>query len=241
MSLRPRTGPELVDAAVSLARSTYGRLITLATLSYLPIALVRVIGLRPSEEAAVTPVDAFLTVYDLVWQSLGWAAILVVLSQRYLGGRGDLTAAMRAVSGDAWRITVLSVGASLLTLIGLVLFVLPGIYFMVRFFAIPQTLLFERTTFRDAFLRSLWLSRHDQGRLAIASLATLALSLATWWGLGAGVRPLLPAQWHADLVAGAAQLFLEPFLAAIWLLFYYDVRIRVEGFDVKRELDDFKG
>jgi hypothetical protein len=235
LTLRPRTAPELVDAAVSLARTTYGRLITLAALAYLPIALLRVIGLRPSEGPTPQAVDLFVTVYDLVWVSLGWAAIMIVLGQRYLGTPTDAGAAVRAVHGDAWRITIISVLSSMITIMGLVLFIVPGIYFMVRFFAIPQTLLFERTTVREEFVRSLSLSRHDQLRLAVASVITLAVSLTMQWGLSAAVRPFVPAPWHADLIAGAAQLFLQPFLAAVWLMFYFDVRIRVEGFDLQRD------
>lgn len=214
----------------------YGRLITIAALSYLPIALVRVLGLRPSAGTEVSAVDLFLVAYDLVWQSLGWAAMLVVLSQLYLSRDPDLGDAIRRVHRDAWRITVVSVGCSLLTMVGLLVLILPGLYFMMRFFAIPQTLLFERTTMQESLIRSLWLSRHDQLRLFVASALTLALGLAVWGGLGAAVRPLVPADWQADLIAGVAQLFIEPILAAVWLLFYYDVRIRVEGFDVQWEL-----
>lgn len=235
LSLRPRTATELVDAAVSLARTTYGRLITIGTLAYLPIAIVRVIGLRPSDGTTPQPVDFFLTVYDMVWVSLGWAAMMVVLGQRYLGGAADFAGAIRAVHRDAWRITVLSVSTAFLTLVGLVLFIIPGLYFMVRFFAIPQTLLFERTSLRDAFVRSLWLSRHDQVRLAVTALIMLTVNLATLWGVAAAVRPMVPAGWHADLIAGAAQLFLQPFFASIWLLLYFDVRMRVEGFDLQRD------
>ncbi|HSJ64252.1 MAG TPA: hypothetical protein VK922_10215 [Gemmatimonadaceae bacterium] len=237
MSLRPRTAPELVDAAVSLARASYGWLITIGAFAYLPVAIVRVIGLRPSEDTTPQAVDLFLTVYDMVWISLGWAAMMVLLGQRYLGASADLASAIRAVHRDAWRITVLSVSTAFVTLVGLVLFILPGLYFMVRFFAIPQTLLFERNTMRDAFIRSLWLSRHDQKRLAVTALITLGANLATLWGLGAAIRPMLPAQWHADLIAGAVQLFIQPFFAAVWLLFYFDVRMRVEGLDVTRALD----
>jgi hypothetical protein len=237
VALRPRTAPELIDAAASLVRLTYGRLITIGALAYLPIALVRVLGLRPTGGAEVTGVDLFLIVYDLVWQSLGWAAMLVVLAQQYLTRRADLPVAIRSVHEDVWRITVISVACSLLTLVGLVLFILPGLYFMVRFFAVPQTLLFERTTMHEALIRSLWLSRHDQLRLAVASAITVAIGLATWAGTGAAVRPLVPAEWHVDLIAGVAQLFIQPFIAAVWLLFYYDIRMRVEGFDVQRGLE----
>ena len=237
MSLRPRTAPELVDAAVSLARTTYGRLITLGTLAYLPIAIVRLIGLRPSMDGTVQAVDLFLIVHDMVWQSLGWAAMLVVLAQRYLTDRADIGIAIRAVHGDAWRITILSVLTSLMVYVGLALFIVPGLFFMVRFFAIPQTLLFERTTLQQALLRSLSLSRHDQLRLAVASAIALAIGLALWWGIAAAVEPLVPAEWHANLIAGAVQLFIEPFFAAMWLLFYFDVRMRIEGFDVQRGLE----
>jgi hypothetical protein len=236
LTLRPRTAPELIDAAASLARITYGRLITAGTLAYLPIALVRVLGLRPAGGTDVHSIDLFLIVYDLVWQSLGWAAMLVVLSQQYLTRQADLAEAIGTVHRDAWRITVISVACSLLTLVGLVLFIVPGIYFMMRFFAVPQTLLFERTTMQQALIRSLWLSRHDQWRLAIASAITLAIGLGMWAGIGAAVRPMVPTEWHADLISGVAQLFIQPFIAAVWLLFYYDLRIRVEGFDVQHAL-----
>jgi hypothetical protein len=235
VSLRPRTAPELVDAAVSLARLTYGRLITIGALAYIPVALVRVIGLRPSEGPTPQAVDLFVTLYDLVWASLGWAAILLVLGQRYLGEPPDTGTAIKAVHGDAWRITLVSVASALLTLVGLVLFIVPGLYFMVRFFAVPQTLLFERTTMGGSLARSISLSRHDTLRLAVASFLTLAVSLTIQWGLSAAVRPVVPATWHADLIAGAAQLFVQPFFASLWLLFYFDVRIRVEGFDLQRD------
>ena len=236
MQLRSRTATELIDAAAVLARGTYGRLITIGALVYLPVALVRVLGLRPVTGDEVQASGLFLILYDLVWQSLGWAGMLVVLNDQYLSREPDLSRAVGVVHSDVWRITLLSVGCSLLTLVGLALFIVPGVYFMMRFFAVPQTLLFERNSMLDALVRSLWLSKHDQRRLAIASVVTVAISLAMWAGTAAAIRPYMPAEWLTDLVAGIPQIFISPILAAFWLLIYYDVRIRVEGFDLQREL-----
>jgi hypothetical protein len=235
LQLRPRTTPELIDAAAVLARATYGRLITIGALAFLPVVLVRVLGLRPVEDQ-VTSAGLVLIVYDLVWESLGWAAMLVVAKEQYLSGKADLVRAIGAVHADVWRITLLSVACGLLQLVGLALFIVPGIYFMMRFFAVPQTLLFERNSMLDALVRSLWLSRQDQWRLALAALFTTATSLLLWLGTAAVIRPYMPAEWLTSVVAGVPTLFIAPIFAAFWMLMYYDVRVRTEGFDLQQDL-----
>lgn len=243
MSLRhrPRSAAELVDAAVRLAAADYLRLITIGALFYIPPALVRVFGLRPSPTEEGTPAfgaaDLMLTVHDIAWQSLGWAAMLIVLADRYTDERASAGAALRRVHADAWRIALVSVGASLLSLLGLALLILPGLYAMARFFAVPQTLLFERTTMGESISRSLSLSRQDLRRIFIAGTLSLMVSFGSWSILNAVIRPYVPDEWVAGLIAGVLQLPLEPVLAAFWLLLYFDVRSRVEGWDLQKGIE----
>lgn len=232
-----------MDAAVRLAAADYVRLLTIGALFYLPVALIRIAGLRPSltEDATFTTADFVLIVHDLIWQSLGWAAMLVVLARRYVEDQGSIGEALRTVHGDAWRLALVSVAASVLTLFGMALFILPGVYAMARFFAVPQTLLFERTTMGESLQRSLVLSKHDLRRIFLAATFTLTLSFGSWFALNAGLRPFVPDEWLGSLIAGAVQLLIEPPLAAFWLLMYFDVRARVEGWDLQRGIERLKG
>jgi hypothetical protein len=236
-ALRPRTAPEILDAAVQLTRGVYLRLLVIGALFYIPSVLARLVGLRPAESAAaLSSRDFLLLAYDQAWTGLGWAVMMVLLAQHLLSNRADVGEALQRVHEDAWRITALSTAAGLATVFGLVLFVIPGIYLGVRLFAVPQTLLFEKTTIGESVARSLWLSKHDNWRLAWAALLTFAVDLAVWAGARFLVLIVLPDSWVADSVAGAITLLIDPIIAAVWLLLYFDVRMRAEGWDLDRDL-----
>lgn len=236
-ALRPRSAAEIVDAAVQLTRGVYIRLVVIGALFYIPSVLVRLIGLRGAEVPADFGArDWFLLVYDQAWSGLGWAAMLVLLAQQLLSGGADLRDALRRVHGDAWRLTLVGTATGTAATIGLFLLIVPGVILNVLFFAVPQTLLFETQTMGASIKRSVWLSGQDVKRLTWATVLTLAISVALWAGSRAALRLAMPDGWVLDSAAGAVSLLIEPVFAAAWLLLYFDVRMRTEGWDLDRDI-----
>lgn len=164
-----------------------------------------------------------------------------ILAEGYLG---------RAVSaGDSMRYAVSRGGAALwltvLLFAGLILaflaLILPGIWLAVAWSVAFPVLLVERTGGAAALKRSFQLVRgfwwSTFARLLVAGLLITVVAAAAG---GALVALLLIAVDQASVAGLALQslvgiligLVTTPFLAAVVILVYFDLRVRTEGFDL---------
>ncbi len=123
-------------------------------------------------------------------------------------------------------------------IVGFALFVLPGLYFLATYFAIPTLNVIEGLGVRASLQRS----RH----LALRNIPGILLSIGTVWLLAALVawvlprgltylqvstfsllRPILAVSWAAAVM---------PFRAALSARVYLEIRIRKEGYDLEQQL-----
>jgi hypothetical protein len=118
---RPRSAPELVDAAVQLARRHYGPLITLGALVAIPSVVIGVLTqvMVGSQPGAMTGATALLVLplalASSCWTLIGFGAFVKSTAAAYLDGRAlEPAAALRAALRHGWSLVAGNLLAGLL-------------------------------------------------------------------------------------------------------------------------------
>ncbi len=233
LALRPRSPTELVDAAFQVFRRDPMQFIVATAAVYVPWLIIRLVfdvgisGALPTPQQALTIALAGLVVYAVVG-----GVITVIASDVYLGAPAD---AMRALRLAATRIVPL-LAASIVTLafivLGAILFLLPALYPMARFFAIRQAVMLEGSGAGDSLGRSSQLSMGVKGHVLKTLLLVLLVTSAVSFGSGL-LAGLISSRVVVNVLLTAVSVVLYPFFGITETLLYYDVRIRKEGFDVE--------
>ena len=128
-AFRPRSAPELVDAAVQLARRHYASLGTLSAMIAVPSLAIGLLAapLTPAEPTAdaVMPGPEFLLLIPIAllgfaWLAIGFGALIASAASAYVDGRPlEPADALRRALRRAWALVAGHVVASLL--VGLIM------------------------------------------------------------------------------------------------------------------------
>jgi hypothetical protein len=229
-ALRPRTGAEILDAAVPLLRRSYA--------SCLAVWLAH----RVIYDAAYR---AYFSVWPLwvryvvgtAWAAVPYAVLLVLSADAYLGRPVRIDRALVRVARRLGALYVAFVLRWALVLFGVLCLVVPGLlYWGMSFAAIPAVILEDCPPLR-AIGRSQQLARGELGRIIWVLGITVVLGYAVLWGETLGYRLAITAHLLNRPVGQAVftvvtSLF-SPFVPAVVVVLYYDLRIRKEGFDLE--------
>ena len=229
VELRPRSIPELVDAAVPLVRRQYMLLVTASAVLVAP-GLALQLALPPEG------VWVGVAVRNLLFVLLDAAAIQIV-SEAYLGGAPDLASVLRTVGQRSGALLGAMILRGLLVLLGMVVFVVPGIVFYAWSFAMPMVVMLEARRAGEAYSRSMELVRDNTARVLLALALALLVTMLLTAGAGAAIGALagaigLPGRTTGLLIQFSVVLF-QPIRSVVGTLLYYDLRIRKEGFDLE--------
>jgi flagellar biosynthesis protein FliQ len=178
-------------------------------------------------------------VLGLLAQTIATGACFKAVADAYLGRvpswRGSTTYVLRRLHSIVWisLLTYLLAGLALLACI------LPGVWLFIAWTVAIPAFLTERVKGRRALGRSFRLVRHFWWRtFAIIILGTILASIVS--GLLVGVLTavtftadstlaVVVANFVASVVAG---VLTTPFIAAVTIVLYIDLRVRKEGFDL---------
>ncbi len=231
--LRPRSGPEIIDAAFQVMREQYPAFIVLSLLPY--VVIVPVETLVPSlygEDTRVLPTILYILLSTAV-DAIPEAATAVLASSVLLRQTMSPAAALRRAATHGATVVGASVLVTVAFFVGLMLFIIPGISVAISYFAIPAVIVLERLDLRSALRRSRDLARGARGRVFLffvfPSLALFAaFGIVEVW-LGGWLDD--PAALRAVSILVSA--LVSPVLSAIAVVLYYDLRIRKEAFDLE--------
>jgi hypothetical protein len=233
----------------------------LSTLLYLPmIALtIPVMVLMSSAGAGATPESTALIgllsiavgLVSLLWYPVMWGALTVLASERYLGREIEPGDAIRRAFGRyasllgsmtaKWAIVFFTMFFS-----WILLFV-PTFYLLVRWFAIPATVVLENRGVGASFSRSSQLSINQKmrifGTLFLAWMIVIVVAVAVFM-LVLIIVGMTMAGGDAEALSGTSSMMLQlpsifayilllPIVIITETLLYYDVRIRQEGYDIE--------
>jgi hypothetical protein len=184
---------------------------------------------------------ALSLVLTLLFTPLATGVLAQAITTRF---QGHQISVRQVYASIGWPLFSLLVAASvLLTIavgIGCALLVIPGLYLFVRLLFVPQAIVLEHTSVREAFSRSSQLVRGSWWRVfgigvlvnlpAIPGVAVVGLLITlagALWGSGAaGIAQVLAPSLLVPTVVWPI-----PLTAATML--YYDLRVRQEGFSLQ--------
>lgn len=262
-NLRPMSVVQILDASFRIYRENFLLFIGIMGVSLVPFMVADILttGLmtRPLPELEGGYSEAELAYYAyessretlpvtlalnlviaFIAVPLGRGALTRAVSDRYLGEPATFGKSYRALLPllGPYLGTTLLVG--LVVGVGLVLCVIPGIYFFTLFAFVPMVMVLEGKGGNDAMSRSKELSAGHRWR--IFGLGALEFGLNAVFSLSFGflLDFVLPSAFDSPGVVEAVamgaghalHLILEPLWTLAFILLYYDVRIRKEAFDL---------
>jgi len=260
--LRPMELGELLDRAFTLYRRHFLTFILISALPYViayagaylwglaagtGVAAGRPIGFS----AAVLVSAAIGFVLYMIAVAASQAASFYAVSEQYLGRPATFAEAYRSTKGKLLQVIGTTLYVGLAAGVGILLFIIPGIIIMCRgSVAIAATIL-EDLGPRAAFSRSWELTKGFARRalsiLAIASLIGVIAQMIFQFPftmLAVALRGT-PAAPFITFLSSMGQLLATILSAPVAFIastvFYYDLRVRKEAFDLERLLKSLGG
>lgn len=232
---RPRSNSEILDASFEIYRRHFAVFLAINIFVAIPWAAASYIGqnalLLHQTDGIFT--SAFIRLLGALLSPFTEGAMACAASAAYLGKPVDFETAVRAVFARPGRLFVAMFTKWILMILGLLLFIAPGLLVFKRYFALPMTVLFEDNKVGDAVTRSRVLSNGSGTRIfsLIGGVFLFTLLVTLFLTLSIASLSIGPATTAvATLVAGS---IISPFITIVATLLYYDIRIRREGYDIE--------
>lgn len=173
---------------------------------------------------------------------------MLAISELYLGRTTTIAESLRNISGDIWYLLGVTILTGLSVLGGFILLIVPGIYVACRLLVCVPAVLIEKRSPSEALSRSFELTKGFAGRafvilvlsvvLTYAAQLLLAIPASIALALRAG-GPGMIQFWTAVTQVGSslASILVTPILLIATAVFYFDLRVRKEGFDLQFMMD----
>ncbi len=175
-------------------------------------------------------------------------ATMLAISDLYLGRTTTIAESLRNISDDLWYLLGVTILSGLAIFGAMILLIVPGIYVACRLLVCVPAALIEKRSPGEALSRSFGLTKGFAGRafvilvlsvvLTYAAQLLLAIPAAAALALRAG-GPGMIRFWMAMTQIGSslASIFVTPILLIATAVFYFDLRVRKEGFDLQFMMD----
>lgn len=252
LELRPLSLGEILDRTFSLYRRHFLVFIGISGIPQLIVLAfnlmqlfagrsVRLGGIATSFNLALLLLLLLANVLAYLFSQGG---TILAVSDLYLGRSASIGGALRKVAGELAPLFGVIVLNGLAIGGALILFVIPGIYVACRLLICVPAALIEGRGPRDSLQRSWELTRGTAGPAFVILLLSIVITLAAETiftlpfsiFLAASLRnPSLLFFWTAMLQVGSniAAALVRPVLLLATSIFYYDLRVRKEAFDIQ--------
>ena len=226
---------ELLDASIEFTKRHFFRILRAALPAVLLAALVDLVitAVAQGSDAGILGMPLSL----LAW---GVAEGMALAACWNLVQGNPVTAASgwQLVRGRLWAVAAGYALKWLGIMVGLALLIVPGVLLLAQWFAVPMVSVAEQATLKQAFDRSIRLTRLEMKRV-VWTLGMLELGLmvaAVGVGLlvtGGGNQE---SDFGYDVVGWVIGIALLPLRAALTTLLYLDIRMRREAYDLEAGL-----
>lgn len=239
--LRPLSVGEILDAAFGVYRRIFGTLVAIAIICEGLPAVIQ-IYLQASGGVMTAP---WLWLVAVVLGAVGGlvaaGATLRAISETYLGGVAEVTPALRFALTKAWRLFVAGLARYLVMLVAMLLLIFPGIIVACGYAVVAQVAVLEDDLRAptNALGRSWHLTKGFKWRafgLYVIALVIMYVPFVAAGMISAAIPGIFASASAKLLLLVGAQLLslaLYPIFACVFTLFYYDLRVRKEGFDLE--------
>jgi hypothetical protein len=228
IALRPRSGPELLDAAFQFWRENFNLLCTVVAAAFVPIIVLEMLA-SAEPDSGIFALLARLG--GAVFESMASAAVIAVVSERYMGREVTAGEALQKVWSRIGTIFATSFIYGLIVFVGLVLLIVPGFYFACKYFAMMPAVVVEGLDSSSSQKRSSTLTQGSKWRV----LGLIVVAWIIYFVLLAIVAGIVETTMRGMTGIVATRLLvvpIYPFLGILVTLLYYDLRIRNEGLDL---------
>ena len=228
IALRPRSGPELLDAAFQFWRENFKLLCTVVAAAFVPIIVLEMLA-SAEPDSGIFALLARLG--GGVFESMASAAVIAVVSERYMGREVTAGEALQKVWSRIVTIFATSFIYGLIVFVGLVLLIVPGFYFACKYFAMMPAVVIEGLDSSSSQKRSSTLTQGSKWRV-------LGLIVVAWiiyfvlLAIAAGIVQTTMRGMTGIVATRLLVVPIYPFLGILVTLLYYDLRIRNEGLDL---------
>ena len=234
--LRPLSLGEVLDVSFGLYRARFVPMLLIAVVCrLLPILLAIYFEVRPP-----TLLLFLLTsLLSLVLVAIAVAASTFVVSDAYLGRETTAGYALRRAMPFIWTLMGISLLSSLVTFLGAVLLIVPGLILLAGLLLSPVVAVIEGSRSSQAAMSRSWeLSKGSKGKILLTILVAFLLLLVPTIALGGfggiiGAGAGRPVALALIVIPLILQVFVYPFVYVVQTVLYYDLRVRKEGFDLE--------
>lgn len=237
---RPLSFGEILDGAFGIYRHIFGVLISIAVICQAIPAVLSVYQQLSGGVIFNPGLWLLSTVLGALLGLLAAGATLHAISERYLGHEPTVDGALRYALKKMWRLFVAGVGKYIIVVLATLALIVPGIIVACGYAVVAQVAVLEELRApTDALGRSWFLTKGFKGRafglyvvvyvllyipfVAAGVLALAMPDLVTRPGVVTGVTVFSQILW----------LLIYPLFNCVFTLFYYDLRVRKEAFDLE--------
>jgi Uncharacterised protein family (UPF0259) len=228
---RPRSAIEIVDLGFSIYRAHFGPLaaIWLALLGPFDVAGALIGG---EIGTAISNLSGFMI-------PVAVGATVAVVSDAMHGRPVSIAGAFRQISGRTGTLLLVAFTQSILTFLGAILLIIPGVVVYCWVFAAPMTVVVERVNeTTGAITRSKQLARgqfwHILGTLLTSWLIFGVVLIAAGMGFALIGGFVTISETINNLVTAWAVILALPITGAVSGALYFDLRVRTDAYDVER-------
>lgn len=249
--LRPLSIGEILDRSFSLYRQRFTLFTGIVVLVTIPSLLT---GLLESTTTGVAPASAWRIAWSLlnlivsIFTLLAaQAATVFAISETYLGRETTITACLVRMRGELGAIFGVMMLSGLAIGAGLIALVLPGIWLISRLSVVVPATLIEQRGAREALSRSFDLTKGFAWRAFlifflyyILSTSSGAILVIPLFAAGEAAKTPEFLRWYgiaAHFYGYVSNALLMPLMLIATSVFYYDLRVRKEAFDLQFQLD----
>ena len=187
-----------------------------------------------SQDPGLSLLDRVLT---LVGSVLVTGATVRVVSEAYLGRTPLFGDAMRFAGGRFGTIFGANFMSGFLTVLATLALVIPGIVVACGYSVAAQAAALEAGSSGEALRRSWALTKGFKWKALALGVVSICLILVVYLGAGVLGGILAGVMGGLDTVlalfAACVSLMIYPVISCVFTLFYYDLRVRKEGFDLE--------
>jgi hypothetical protein len=235
--LRPLSIGEILDGALVLLRRHFALVLGIAVVCEgIPTAMDVYIDLTGggSQSPGLSLLDRLLT---LVGSVLVTGATVRVVSEAYLGRTPLFGDAMRFAGSRFGTILGANIMSGFLTVLATLALVIPGIVVACGYSVAAEAAALESGSASEALRRSWDLTKGFKWKALALGVVSIGLILVVY--LGAGVLGGIMGEVMGGLdevlavLAACVSLLIYPLISCVFTLFYYDLRVRKEGYDLE--------
>lgn len=248
LDLRPLSIGEILDRTFSLYRRYFLLFVGISAIPQIFVLALRLAQLlyRPVYPSITTTLWLGLVVLiaALIAYLLSQGGTVLAVSELYLGRPTTIGESLRRVWDELGSIFGVIFLNGLVVAVGLILLIIPGIYMACRLLVCVPAAMIEKRGARESLERSFDLTRDNAGRAFVILLLSVVLSWAVQMLLSAPLGVMIVLSRHdfaairfwtaiSEVSSSVGSILVSPILLIATSIYYYDLRVRKEAFDLQ--------